>query len=151
MRTIDGIVIHRCEMAFDGFEANKKELPNSYHFFIRKDGTVDAMIKPEVVAYHALSFNKTTIGIAIYGCFVPEMKSRNMHPTEEQWNSAVDLVAKLRSLYGDLYIKGHTELGPKGTKDPKKLLPSMACPGRNWDMDKFRLDVAAYEHEHAGK
>lgn len=142
MRRIVGIVVHRSEAGFTGEQVNEREYPNSYHYFIRADGTVDRMLPVPVVAKHALSWNASTIGIALYGDFDPRDRSRNMTPTPYQLQSLVELCVSLRAEYGtQLWIKGHTDL-PGATKYSDKR-----CPGPNLNLDDVCRKVLHIEEE----
>lgn len=134
-----GIVIHRAEVW----------TPTDYHGVIMRSGTFETLVQIDQVAYHAKKFNSSTIGIAVFGDFAPAERSKYAHPTREQLLTLVDLCLKYRSKYGNLWIKGHTELGPDGTAYPEKLTPEHACPGSNLDLDALRQAVA--DSEKAGQ
>jgi len=148
MRQISYIVIHRSEEGFTGPEINAAEHPNSYHAAIRQDGTKDYMIAWDEVAYHALSFNKTSVGLVLYGDFAPAEGSRNNTPTPAQLTSIVEMVAEVAQIVLNdgqnmPEIRGHTELGPHGTSFPEKLTVAHACPGSLFDMDWLRSQISA--------
>ena len=71
--------------------------------------------------------NRTSIGICLVGNFDLEP------PPDKQWRRAVKLVKWLKSIYHipAANVQGHREYAPYKT-----------CPGKLFDMDKFREDIS---------
>lgn len=134
-----GIVIHRAE-TWTG---------SDYHCVILRDGKVMHMVLDDYAGHHALKYNPTTIGIAVQGYFATAVKAKYSHPTQVQLRTLVNLCIDYRFRYGNLWIKGHTELGPDGTTFPEKLTAAHACPGSHLDLDALRQAVA--DSEKAGQ
>jgi len=132
-----GILIHRCETGHTGPEVKKAEAQYGlgYHYFIRKDGTVDRLYEDSALVWHALHHSTYMLSIAVYGDFHPADKSRNSKPTTAQLISLVKLCTSLWEKYGALPIYGHTDL-PNASTDPSKV-----CPGRNLDVASIAKQV----------
>lgn len=102
-----------------------------YTFIVPRDGELNQALALEDVGVHAARFNHPSISIACLGDF------RKHAPTQDQWSNCVGMCVILARLIGKDHhcIFGHDEL--KGSsKDPHK-----SCPGRYFDMTKFRRDV----------
>lgn len=102
-----------------------------YHYGIEKVnslGTYEIMLGrfPDEIGAHCVPRNKDSIGICLIGNFDEEKVP------DRQWDCAVNLCCYLRRNFGILpyQILGHREAQENRT-----------CPGKNFDMDKFRLDV----------
>lgn len=119
-----GLVVHRAEVVSG----------HDYHFLIDRLGQVQTLVPQEDVGEHAVAYNKTTIGIAIFGDFAAAEKGRNYHPTAEQIIACLNLICKLRMQYGALWVAGHSELGIQGTRYLTKLQPGHTCPGENFPL-----------------
>lgn len=89
-----------------------------YHYFIKRDGTIQVGRMLDVIGAHVAGHNRYSIGICLHG---------NGEYTEEQFKSAGRLVAGLQIalLFTKIEIKGHCDL------DKKKSY----CPG--FDRDEF--------------
>lgn len=119
-----GIVLHRSEV----------QTGRDYHFLVGLSGDIRQLVPQDDVGEHALSFNKTTIGVAIFGDFASKEKGRNHHPTTTQISATIALVQRLQAEYGPLWVTGHTNLGIRGTRYPQKLLVGHTCPGENFPL-----------------
>lgn len=127
------IVIHRAEVDFD-----------QYHAVVHRDGSV--WLNPCGLDAHGSAvrnFNSVACSVAIEGDFCDADAARAKHntPTPEQWDAAVKFIAKLAGLFPQAKLVGHTELGPGATMYVEKLRPESSCPGRRFDLDRFRLEV----------
>ena len=107
-----------------------------YHFGIEAVGSpADNIMSTEIligrfpgdIGAHCVPRNGDSIGVCLVGNFdkhgVPIM----------QWSRAVDLCLWLKRVYPRLLVKnilGHREAQTNRT-----------CPGKNFDMDKFRRDI----------
>lgn len=136
-RRIEGLVVHRCESGATGTEVKIAEAKHGlgYHFFIRRDGTVDQMYDEQTIVWHARHWSATTIAIAVHGDFVPEDKSRYSRPTDPQLQALIELLTVLSVRYNNPWIKGHTDL-TNASFDPAKV-----CPGRNLPLAWLRARV----------
>lgn len=135
---IKGVVIHRSESGHTGDEVARRA-PGAYHLFVRKDGTTDLVLGDlgfEVSGAHAVGFNRISVAIAVYGCFIeapPGIRYKNQRPTQAQLDSVELLILGLKWWLGrDLWVMGHTEL-PKASRDPSKV-----CPGPYFPLDAIR-------------
>ena len=98
-----------------------------YHFLIenlRGQTEIVAGRMLDKTGAHTKGHNRNSIGICFVGNFdiVP--------PPGEAWVQGAKLVRFLMKQYGIKKVVGHTELNPHKT-----------CPGRMFDLDKFRNDV----------
>lgn len=106
-----------------------------YHYLVLRDGEYKRLVPPQDVAFHALSFNKETMAIAIFGCFAAAEPGLNWHPTLSQIGTVKLLINQIKSWYPSVtWIAGHSELGRKGTAFPTKLVPGHTCPGENFPL-----------------
>lgn len=113
-----------------------------YTVVIGDDGTAELALPWQEIGPHALRWSSPTIGVVALGDFTKRK------PTLEQWNGAVDVVAELIAALGldpmsKTHLAGHTER-PDATHNPGKV-----CPGKFWDMDRFRRDVRDMMRESA--
>lgn len=141
MRSLKGIVIHRGEIADSNSE---------YHYLVHKDSSVVQLNPDYKVAPHAKDWNGVTLGICVFGDFASSEPGRNWTPGPAQVAAVVKLCKDLRSKYGDLWIKGHSELGPSGTAIPEKLVAGHTCPGERFPLDEVRAAVLASTDEALG-
>jgi hypothetical protein len=94
------------------------------------------------VGPHALRWSSPTIGVVAICDF------NLRRPTNEQWALTVDVTAELINALGldpmsSSHLAGHTER-PDASKSKGKV-----CPGKLWDLDKFRRDVRDFRREAA--
>lgn len=104
-----------------------------YTYVCTESGGIEQALEVYEVGPHARRWSSPMIGIACIGNF-------NLRaPDYAQWGAAVWLASELTVALGiDVFsdtVVGHTEM-PGATKTPGKI-----CPGKLWDMGKFRLDV----------
>ncbi len=131
MRKLVGIVIHRAEVDLTNRE---------YHVLVQKDGTLVRLIEDALPAPHALNWNSTTLGLAVFGDFASAEPGANWTPTEAQYATVVHQIKVWQALYGKLWIKGHSELGKNGTAFASKLEVGHTCPGERFDMSRIRTE-----------
>jgi len=96
-----------------------------YNFHIAMDGTISLGCGMEFVGAHTnppAGSNNTTIGIGCEGRF--HHVDRTM--PDVQYNALVWLIRHLRSIYGNIWIRGHRELA------------ATACPGQFFPLDEVR-------------
>lgn len=122
-RVVKQITIHHWGVDGQSFDAVERFLcsnnkPTSAHY-VAQDGLVSCIVNPDDAAWHAgnATGNATTIGIELR----PEA-------TAGDYRTAAELIAFLRSIYGDIPLVPH------------KHWQNTACPGR---YDLARLDREA--------
>ena len=122
------------------------EAAHEYHYIIDFNGTVAPGIAEADKGAHAVAFNGISVGIAFHGDFAQGDTAVHARPTPAQWAAGLKLCVELCHRYGlsEKEVKGHSELGPTGTRVPAKLIydPDGSCPGLNFDLDLFRSDLA---------
>lgn len=81
---------------------------------------------PDEIGAHCVPRNRDSIGICLIGNF------DESPPPQEQWNKALDLCHYLVRQFGVLTsnVLGHREAQENRT-----------CPGKYFDVDKFRLEL----------
>lgn len=131
------IIIHRTETGHTGDEVRTAEAESQcgYHYFIDKAGKVAQLYLDNDLIWHALTWSRHGIGIALYGDFDPQELSRNSVPNQAQLDALTKLIVTCWQKYGPLPVVGHTEL-PHATAFPKKR-----CPGPNLDVRALELQV----------
>lgn len=132
MRRCQGIVIHRGEI-----EVTNRE----YHVLIQRDGTRVRLCPDSDIAPHAKAFNRSTLGLCVFGDFASLEPGRNWTPTEAQYREIVNQCREWISQYGALWVKGHSELGEAGTSVTSKLQLGHTCPGERFDLERVRREV----------
>lgn len=115
----------------------KKEMSWSmpYTFTVGHGGLVQQARQLADVTPHALRFNREAIGIGFLGDF------RFLPPEDKQWAAGVELISLLVRAWPHLLVKGHTEMGDEATQTPGK-----SCPGKCFDLNKLRREVAAVQY-----
>lgn len=80
---------------------------------------------PDKNGAHTVGRNHDSIGICVVGDFDNEV------PNDQQWNTTLKLVRWLMSIYNipKEKVYGHRDWAKK------------TCPGKNWDMIKFRNEL----------
>ena len=122
MRPINKVLIH-CSATPEGRDVKTKEIKKwhlsndwsdiGYHYVIELDGKVVEGRPVELVGAHCLGQNKFSIGICYIGGMNKSMSKPKDTRTEEQKESIVKLIKKLRGRYGDLTVHGHNEYSNK--------------------------------------
>ena len=121
MRPINKIIIH-CSATPEGRDVKTKEIKKwhldsgwrdiGYHYVIELDGKVVKGRPVELVGAHCVGQNKFSIGICYVGGMDKSMSKPKDTRTEEQKESIIKLIKKLRSSFGDLTVHGHNEYNP---------------------------------------
>lgn len=75
-----------------------------YHYFVKKDGSIYRGRPENVVGAHAIGANTNSIGICAEGNYEIEIMP------EAQKNAIKELIADIKSRYGNLAVKGHKEV-----------------------------------------
>lgn len=122
----DGIVVHRAEVYS----------LTDYHYIVMRDGSIKPLCPIAEKGEHAIAYNASTVGVAVFGCFAKLEPGRNSIPTDVQLASTISLLQYINALYGmKLWVAGHSELGPLGTSVPLKLTYGHTCPGENFNLN----------------
>lgn len=99
-----------------------------YHFFIKRDGTVQTGRELLDTGAHAGSqYNGRSLGICMAGGISESGKAENNF-TAAQWNSLKTLVAEMKSKFPQAQVIGHRDVAPKD------------CPcfdAKKWHSDTF--------------
>ncbi len=115
--------------------AGKKWPGIGYHYLVYPSGAVFKCNEDTEISYHNGFCNAVSIGICLIGNF------EVMEVPEAQWNAALELVNELKRLYPSIKsCTAHREY--KGTT---------LCPGKNFDIQRFRSLVALPAYPKASK
>jgi len=87
----------------------------SYHYYIRRDGSIEALLPENVQGIHARHFNHCSLGI-VYEGGLNEKGVADDTRTEAQQASMRSLLEELTEAYPEAHIIGHCEL-PHVAKD----------------------------------
>lgn len=145
--TVKYIVIHHTATPDDGFGMNMEAIRNyhinnngwediGYHFIIEKIQNRYEILVGRMPSYqgaHCLGLNSKSIGVALIGNF------NESPPPQEQWQLALKLVRSLMAIFKvpkDNVI-GHREVN----RVLGRVVYRGDCPGRLFDMDKFRAEL----------
>jgi N-acetyl-anhydromuramyl-L-alanine amidase AmpD len=122
----EGIVVHRAEVYSN----------EDYHFIVMKDGSIKPLCPLSDKGAHAIAYNGSTVGVAVFGDFAALEPGLNKFATPAQLTSTVALLQYINALYGmKLWVAGHSELGVAGTSVPAKLTYGHTCPGENFPLN----------------
>jgi N-acetyl-anhydromuramyl-L-alanine amidase AmpD len=130
MRDVERIIIHCSDSDIDkhddigvirNWHLQRGWSDVGYHFYIKKDGTIQDGRPIEVVGSHTYGKNQTSIGVCLGGRY---------SFTDEQFDSLRYLIVDLIEKYGELEINAHYEFSPK------------TCPNFNVPdfMEEFRVN-----------
>lgn len=118
-KSTDFIVIH-CSATSPSMDIGKQEIERwhrsrgwltiGYHYVIRRDGTIETGRPGDVIGAHVSGHNSNSIGICIVGG-VSEKDKRTPENnfTQEQFNSLIKLVKKLKVKYDVAKVCGHRD------------------------------------------
>ena len=90
-----------------------------YHFYVRKDGSIDRGRQEDTVGAHAYGSNSTSIGICAEGNFETDIMG------DAQKQAIIELVNYLKNKYGITKVIRHKDVN------------ATACPGRNYPFDEI--------------
>lgn len=90
-----------------------------YNLYVRKDGTVYELRPIDCVGAHAQGYNSRSVGICFEGNFEEE------EMTNAQVESGKQVIAYVKSIYGDIPFKGHRDVN------------ATSCPGANFKFDEI--------------
>lgn len=117
-RTIDLLVIHcsatRCDRTFTGADVDAAHRARGfsqagYHFYIRKDGSVEGLRPLNLVGAHARGYNARSIGICYEGGLDMNGKPTDTR-TAEQRASLRKVVTALHERFPTAGVLGHRDL-----------------------------------------
>lgn len=120
------IILHHAEASNCTVEdINRWHLNNGwtgigYHYFVRKDGTIYRGRPENAIGAHAVGANTNSIGICAEGRYNVETMP------EAQKNAIKELIADIKSRYGNLAVKGHKEVS------------NTSCPGKNYPLEELK-------------
>ena len=140
------VIIHRDEC---------EDWASKYNVHIDPRGVVSVSQELGIDGHgaHAKDFNGVSIGVTFHGDFCYGANAKLNRPTAAQLSVGADFIAELLYQYklDTESVKGHSELGFRGTDVPSKLCydPDGSCPGLNFDMSKFRWAVRCAQSTHA--
>ena len=81
----------------------------SYHYYIRRDGSIEALLPENVQGIHARHYNHCSLGI-VYEGGLNEKGIADDTRTEAQKTSMRSLLEELTEAYPEAHIIGHCEL-----------------------------------------
>ena len=112
---------------------------NSGHYYIDRDGSIHAFVRPERIANHTRGYNPRSIGIELInaGRYPDWLDSRHQAMDEPYTDAQIAaLIALLNSLRGELpnlqWIAGHEDLDTAqvpASDDPDKTVARKRDPG----------------------
>lgn len=124
------IILHHAEASNCTVEdINRWHLNNGwtgigYHYFVRKNGTIYRGRPENAIGAHAVGANTNSIGICAEGRYNVETMP------EAQKNAIKELIADIKSRYGNLAVKGHKEVS------------NTSCPGKNYPLEELKSTKA---------
>lgn len=89
-----------------------------YHYFIKRDGTVEKGRPDDYAGAHVEGFNFVSLGIAMAGGIDAAGKAENNY-TPQQFTSLLALIKQLEAKYPTTPSVGHRDLSPDKNKDGK--------------------------------
>lgn len=81
----------------------------SYHYYIKRDGSIEALLPENVQGVHARHYNHCSLGIVYEGGLNEKGKAEDTR-TEAQKHAMFELLKDLTEEYPDAHILGHCEL-----------------------------------------
>lgn len=84
-----------------------------YHFFIKRDGTLQEGRRLMDGGAHASGYNDKSIGICMAGGVASDDKTPECNFTPEQWKTLRELVFKLKDQFPSAKVIGHSDVAPK--------------------------------------
>ena len=102
-----------------------------YHYVIRPEGTVFAMLDEDEVSNGVQGYNATSINIAYVGGITYTNKKGIDNRTPEQKKTLLKILKILREKYPKAYIMGHRDISPdknnNGIVDPWERIKECPC------------------------
>lgn len=118
MRNLNLIVVH-CSATKEGANFDAEDVTRwhkakgwsdcGYHYVIKLDGTLEQGRPIQRIGAHAKGFNNESIGICYIGGVDSNGKPKDTR-TEAQTKTLENTIRTLRSVFGELEVKGHKDL-----------------------------------------
>ena len=117
MRTYKSIVLHCSATSADAdigaCEIDKWHVARGwsqigYHFVVRRDGTIERARPLHLPGAHTKGHNNYTIGVCYIGGVNDDNEPED-NMTKKQAKAFVELVEKIRDLFGPIHVKGHRD------------------------------------------
>ena len=137
MREIDKIILHHSltkdseTVSWNAIRKYHTETcgwsDNGYHYGLEliNDHYEILVGRPLVrIGAHTRGYNRGSIGICLVGNF--DLSS----PPQKQWDLCIQLVEDLMAIF---------KISKKGVFGHTEFNPHKSCPGRNFDLDAFRI------------
>lgn len=125
--SVNYIVLHYDEgKSYTGTRSSLIRKGNSYHYYVKRDGTVVKLLDPKYKANHAgISYYKKKFGLNMYSIGICLQNKPPQQYTSAQYKSLRWLILDLQKRYNDSttrIILGHSDVAlPRGRKkDPGK-------------------------------
>jgi len=120
-----------------------------YHFYIRRDGSVELGRDLSVAGAHVKGFNSVSIGVCYEGGLNMEMQPDD-NRTERQKASLIKVLTDLKKDYQNAEIKGHRDFSKDRNNDGKitedEWLKSCPC----FDAKEEYKNLKYIKNEHRG-
>lgn len=101
----------------DKWHKQKRWFAIGYHMVIRRNGKVETGRPIDAIGAHAENFNSVSVGVVLIGgVSETNVNKAESNFTDEQFESLIRVLRKLKGLYPDVEILGHRDL-PKVKKD----------------------------------
>jgi N-acetylmuramoyl-L-alanine amidase len=121
LRPINKVLIH-CTATKPDHDVDVKDIRQwhldrgwsdcAYHYHIKLDGTIQSGRPIELIGAHCRGYNKFSIGISYAGGLDENGKPSDTR-TEEQKESLVKLMIRIRKVYPEISVHGHNEFSNK--------------------------------------
>lgn len=104
-----------------------------YHWFIRRDGTIEAGRSETETGAHVYGHNRLNLGVCMAGGIAESDGTPEDNFTDAQWDSLTWLVDEKRSEYGIKLedVKGHRDYSPDlngdGVISPHEFMKACPC------------------------
>lgn len=82
-----------------------------YHYYVRKDGTIEKMRDESEPGAHAYGYNHNSLGVCYEGGLDENGQPADTR-TSQQKHTLLVLLRSLKADYPDVVIKGHRDLSP---------------------------------------
>lgn len=122
MRNIKEIIVH-CSATPEGKDYTVKQINQwhlkrgfngiGYHYVIYRDGSIHIGRKEDVVGAHCVGHNSISIGVCYIGGLAKDSKTAKDTRTEEQRESLLSLLKKLKTKYPNAKIYPHYKFADK--------------------------------------
>lgn len=118
---------------YSGHFRDGKQVFWPYHWFVRRDGTVDRLLNDNEIGWQAGNWDMNCRSIAI--CFDGDFE--NTRPSDRELAAAAKIVKERYPQVAHEHIFGHREINPKTTCPSNMFLPNLTHHG--WKDDLLEL------------